>query len=117
MRLLGRAAAALAALMLPLAVAAAGLAGCMNLDDRDPVPVEALAVLADGGYRLNGVGMDEHEVRLQLKRIAERYHDSELNQARVVVRMTVDSQVDYDAVRTLEDYLVSLGITRIEHDH
>ncbi len=100
-------------LLLPLVLL---LHGCIAPPAPDPVPIENVAVLATGLYRVNGMGCGEREVHVQLKAIADRYRQPD-GSARAIVRLIVDSQVDYDEVRMLEDYLVSIGLSRIEHDH
>ncbi len=96
--------------------AVAALAGCGGVpSDRPPPPIERIDI-TPRGFVLDGEGMDERRMKAELSAYADRHRDQS-GAARVIVRLTVEQGVDYDRVRDLQDWLVSVGLVQIEQDH
>jgi len=97
------------------------LQGCPGdpRDDQDTPPrvVITLAVLGrPDAYRLDGTVMGQQKLHDQLRAIAEDNRQPKTDLVNAVVRLHTESGADYDEVRDLQDYCVSIGLSHIEND-
>jgi len=109
------------ALAAALGLMALSLQGCPDdsREDQDSAPlvVVNLAVLGrPDAYRLNGTVMGQMKLHDQLRTIAEDNRQLKTDLVHAVVRLHTESGADYDEVRDLQDFCVSIGLSHIEND-
>jgi putative aminopeptidase FrvX len=99
-------------LVTALVVAAMAMGGCG--DDRKPVPVLSIRVLADGGYTLNKERMDLPKLRAEIERVADENRRDISHTTRVYVRIATQAGASQARKSDVVNHCISVGINSIE---
>jgi biopolymer transport protein ExbD len=103
-------------LRLPTTCAAALLLALLVVacDDRKPVPVISIRVLADGYYEVNHERMAESKMKDEVQRIADENRRDIVHSARVYVRLSTEAGASQDRKSMVMNTCLSAGINSIE---
>jgi len=86
-------------------------------EDAPPRVIVTLAVLGrPDAYRLNGTVVGGQKLHDQLRTIADDNRQPKTDLVNAVVRLHTESGANYDEVRDLQDFCVSIGLSHIEND-
>ncbi len=102
-----------------LALFALGLllvvAGCMDSDERKPVPIVTVEVLREPeAYRYNGQRVSKKQLDEELRLLAEQHARERMGSARVIVRLRTEPGADYTRTTALQDQCIGLGLNKLE---
>lgn len=95
-----------------LLVASLFLSGCG--EERKPVPVLNIRVMADGTYVLNREAMNEEKLRDEIQRVADENRRAIGSTTRVYVRVATQAGASQANKRLVINACVAAGINSIE---